>query len=238
MTEQPTAGGVELRDLWVRYGHATAVAGVDIDLAPGRINAIVGQNGAGKSSLILAMYGAVDFSGTVTAAGRDISRLRPAERARAGIGLVPQGRQIFPTLTVRENLAVFAEVLEVGSEHVDRALARFPRLVERSSTFAGNLSGGEQQMLAVTRALMTESTVLLLDEMATGLAPVIVEQLMRVVRELADAGTTVVMAEASIGAVRADIDRGFVLTRGVITGSAEGGEALDAMYRSSMGVTG
>lgn len=240
MTSDDTAvhPAVTARGIKVRYGHAVALAGVDLDFLPGAINAVVGQNGAGKSSLMLALYGAVPSEGTVTVGGKDISSRSPAQRARAGIGLVPQGRQIFPTLTVRENLAVFAEVLGDGAEAVDSALQRFPRLVERERTLAGNLSGGEQQMLAVTRALMTRGDVLLLDEMATGLAPVIVQQLIAVARELADAGKTVIMTEASISAVVDDIDRGYVLTRGLISGQAASGRELDTMYRSAIGLTG
>jgi branched-chain amino acid transport system ATP-binding protein len=223
--------------LWVRYGLATAVAGVDVEFEPGRINAIVGPNGAGKSSLLLALCGAVPSTGVVTLGGEDVSALAPAERARKGVSLVPQGRQIFPTLTVRENLDVMAEVLKLGKPAVDRALERFPRLVERQRSLAGVLSGGEQQMLAVTRALMADPChVLLLDEMATGLAPLIVQGLMRTVRELAASGTTVVMAEASIGAVRDDIDRGVMLLRGEVVATADGGTELDGLYRSRMGL--
>jgi branched-chain amino acid transport system ATP-binding protein len=223
--------------LWVRYGLATAVAGVDVEFEPGRINAIVGPNGAGKSSLLLALCGAVRSTGVVTLGGEDVSALAPAERARKGVSLVPQGRQIFPTLTVRENLDVMAEVLKVGRPAVDRALERFPQLVERSRSLAGVLSGGEQQMLAVTRALMADPChVLLLDEMATGLAPLVVQGLMRTVREMAAGGTTVVMAEASIGAIRDDIDRGIMLLRGEVVATADGGAELDGLYRSRMGL--
>jgi branched-chain amino acid transport system ATP-binding protein len=236
-SEQQTDNQVSVAGLQVSYGNATAVAGVDLDFAPGRIHVVVGPNGAGKSSLLLALYGAVESTGTVTVGGRDISALRPADRARSGIGLVPQGRQVFPTLTVRENLAVFAEVLKTGPASVEAALARFPRLVDRAGTLAGNLSGGEQQMLAVTRALMTRSSVLLFDEMCTGLAPVVVQQLMTVARELADAGSTVIMAEASIGAIRHDVDGGVVLVRGVVAAAADFGVDLDARYRAAMGVT-
>jgi branched-chain amino acid transport system ATP-binding protein len=228
---------LHVQNLFVRYGNATAVAGVDLRFEPGRINAVVGPNGAGKSSLLLALCGAVESTGTVTLGDRDISALTPARRGRDGIALVPQGRQIFPTLTVRENLEVMAEVLRVGNTAVDRALERFPVLLERSRALAGVLSGGEQQMLAVTRALMADPChVLLLDEMATGLAPLIVQRLMRTVRELADNGTTVVMAEASIGAIRGDIDRGVILLRGEVVASADGGDDLDSIYRSRMGL--
>jgi len=229
--------GVAVTGLWVRYGHATAVAGVDVTFEPGRINAIVGPNGAGKSSLLLALYGAVTSTGLVTVGGEDVYGLSTAQRARQGVSLVPQGRQIFPTLTVRENLDVMAEVLKVGRLAVDRALERFPRLVERQRSLAGVLSGGEQQMLAVTRALMADRCrVLLLDEMTTGLAPLIVQGLMRTVREMADNGTTVVMAEASIGAIRDDIDRGVMLLRGEVVATADDGARLDSLYRSRTGL--
>src|SRR5699024_6230075 len=191
---------VKVENLEVWYGHANAVQGVDVEFHAGKINAVVGPNGAGKSSLLLAMYGAIPSTGRVVVDGQEISSLTPSQRARTGIGFVPQGRQIFPTLTVRENLSVFAEVLGVGNAAVEEALARFQRLQERWNTMAGNLSGGEQQMLAVARALMTDSKVLLFDEMATGLAPLIVEQLLGAAKDLAGEGATVVLAEASIGA--------------------------------------
>jgi branched-chain amino acid transport system ATP-binding protein len=226
------------RGVGVRYGTATAVAGVDLDFVPGAINAVVGPNGAGKSSLLLALYGSVAYTGTISLGGAELPRAGgPAARARQGVALVPQGRQIVPTLTVRENLEVMAEVLGVGRSGVDRALARFPVLVERSRSLAGVLSGGEQQMLAVTRALMAEPCrVLLLDEMATGLAPLVVQALMATVRDLADAGATVVMAEASIGAISGDIDHGVVLLRGEVLDVADGGETLDRHYQQRMGI--
>lgn len=233
------APAVKVENLEVWYGHANAVQGIDVEFHAGRINAVVGPNGAGKSSMLLAMYGAIPSTGRVLVDGRDISTLTPSQRAREGIGFVPQGRQIFPTLTVRENLSVFAEVLGVGKAEVENALGRFQRLEERSNTLAGNLSGGEQQMLAVARALMTRSSVLLFDEMATGLAPLIVEQLLGAAKELADEGATVVLAEASIGAIRSVVDRGYVLMRGAVAERCEsGGAALEEQYRHAMGISG
>lgn len=237
--DQVASAAVEVRGLEVWYGHANAVRRIDLEFEAGKINAVVGPNGAGKSSLMLAMYGAIPSTGHVIVDGEDISSLTPSQRARTGIGFVPQGRQIFPTLTVRENLSVFAEVLGVGNDAVEEALARFQRLQERWNTMAGNLSGGEQQMLAVARALMTDSKVLLFDEMATGLAPLIVEQLLGVAKELAAKGATVVLAEASIGAIRQVVDRGYVLMRGAVAERAEdGGEQLEEHYRHAMGISG
>lgn len=228
--------GLSAHDLTVRYGPVSALSGVDIDFPPGKITAVVGPNGAGKSSLLQALAGAVPSTGVVRLDGEDISATKPAQRARNGIGLVPQGRQIFPTLTVTENLAVFAEVLGVGDEAIERALERFPRIKERRSTFAGNLSGGEQQMLAVTRAMMSDCKVLLFDEMTTGLAPLIVEQLLGVARELAAEGAAVVMAEASSNVIRNDVDLGVVLLRGAVADQVRGGDELDTAYRNAMGM--
>lgn len=232
----PVARGLGVHNLTVQYGPVVALSGAEITFPPGKVTAVVGPNGAGKSSLLQALAGAVPSTGTVTLDGQDISSVKPAARARKGIGLVPQGRQIFPTLTVTENLAVFAEVLGLGSEAIQTALERFPRLHERRSTFAGNLSGGEQQMLAVTRAMMSECKVLLFDEMTTGLAPLIVEQLLAVARELAADGAAVVMAEASSGVIRDEVDLGIVLLRGSIVDKVQGGHELESAYRTAMGM--
>lgn len=238
-TNTATKNAVNVLDLEVWYGHAQALNGVNLTFEAGKINAVVGPNGAGKSSLLLAMYGAVPSKGRIAVGDTDISRLKPNQRAELGVGLVPQGRQVFPTLTVTENLSVMAEILGVGDEEVGQAVSRFPRLYERRNTMAGNLSGGEQQMLAVARALMTKSYVILFDEMATGLAPVIVDQLLGTARELAQDGSTVVMAEASVGVIRSVVDRGYVIMRGSIVGTAEtGGIELEEQYRHAMGITG
>jgi branched-chain amino acid transport system ATP-binding protein len=232
-----TGSGLEVQDLTVRYGPLVALSGVELTFPPGKVTAVVGPNGAGKSSLIQALAGAVPSTGTVTLDGQDLSSAKPAERARQGVGLVPQGRQIFPTLTVTENLAVFAEVLGLGEPEIQEALERFPRLQERRSTFAGNLSGGEQQMLAVTRAMMSDCRVLLFDEMTTGLAPLIVEQLLAVARDLAAGGAAVVMAEASSGVIRDEVDFGIVLLRGAVVDQVQGGLELESAYRTAMGMS-
>src|SRR5690625_2925511 len=190
---------LEVAGLTVRYGRARALHDVSLTFESGRVHAVVGPNGAGKTSLLLAISGAVEASGQVLVDGEDISASSVAERARRGFAVVPQGRQIFPTLTVRENLEVMAEVLRVGGSEVDGALDRFTNLRRRESSLAGVLSGGEQQMLAVSRALMGRARVVLLDELATGLAPVIVEELGHVVHDLAARGAAVVLASPSLG---------------------------------------
>jgi len=225
-----------LEGLGVTYGAATALLPTDLTFESGRIHVIVGPNGAGKSSMLLAIYGAVPSEGAVRLDGEPVSHLTPREKARLGISIVPQGRQIFPTLTVRENLEVMAELIGVDRRRVEAALSRFQPVAERSHLLAGLLSGGEQQMLAVARALMGDVRVVLLDEMTTGLAPIIVQELMRTARQLADDGTVVLLAAPSIGAIKHEIDTGHVLLRGEIVGSADDGDRLDRVYQERMGI--
>ena len=228
---------LEARGLTVRYGDAAALTDVDLRAKGGRVTAVVGPNGAGKSTLLLSLYGSVKASGQVLLDGRDLTRRRATERARAGIALVPQGRQLFPRLTVRENLQIMAEVLKLGRDEVDRAIDRFPILRERSRSLTGVLSGGEQQMLVVTRALMGQPKALLCDEMMTGLAPMIVGDLADTLAELAHGeGVAVVLAEPTLGAVRRIIDTGVVLIRGSVVAEASDVTELDVAYRRAVGV--
>jgi branched-chain amino acid transport system ATP-binding protein len=236
----PETGGpheIRVEGLRVSYGRATALRGIDLVATGGSITALVGPNGAGKSSALLAMYGSVGSSGKVLVDGDDISRLRASERARRGIALVPQGRQLFAHLTVRENLQVMAEMLKLKRSAIDEALDRFPILHDRVRSLAGVLSGGEQQMLVVTRALMASPRVLLLDEMMTGLAPKIVQQLAGTFGELARTGVAVVLAEPAIGALHDHIARGYVLIRGEVVATDEaGGASLDRAYQEAVGL--
>jgi branched-chain amino acid transport system ATP-binding protein len=220
----------------VRYGHALALGSASLDVPGGSVTALVGPNGAGKSSLLLAAYGSVRSVGRVMMDGKDVSRYSAMRRARAGMTLVPQGRQVFPTLTVRENLVIMCRLLGLPSDRVDQAMERFPILRARAGLPAGNLSGGEQQMLAVSRALMGSPKVVLFDEMSTGLAPKIVDGLMDTAEELAASGVAVLMAEPSIGVIRDRVDRGYVLLRGEVVAQADGGAALDAVYEEKMGM--
>jgi branched-chain amino acid transport system ATP-binding protein len=229
---------LRIEGLRVTYGRATAVRGMDLHATGGGITALVGPNGAGKSSSLLAIYGSVGATGKVLVDGEDISGLKCIERVRRGIALVPQGRQLFAHLTVRENLQVMAEMLKLPRSSVDEAMDRFPILHDRSRSLAGVLSGGEQQMLVVTRALMGSPRVLLLDEMMTGLAPMIVQQLAATFQELAARGAVVLLAEPNIGALHRRIDRGYVLIRGEVVAVEEaGGERLDQAYQRAVGVT-
>ncbi|MET7398728.1 ATP-binding cassette domain-containing protein [Dactylosporangium sp. NPDC005572] len=228
---------LRLEGLRVRYGHASAVTGLDLVAPGGVVTALVGPNGAGKSSALLAAYGSVPSTGRVLLDGEDVSRLKPAARARAGIAVVPQGRQLFPKLNVADNLQVMAELMRLPRSAVDTAIDRFPILRTRLKSLVGVLSGGEQQMLVVSRALMGSPRVLLLDEMMTGLAPLVVQELLRTVTGLAKEGVAVLMAEPALGAVRGAVSRGYVLVRGeVVAQTEDGGRALDDLYQGRMGV--
>jgi branched-chain amino acid transport system ATP-binding protein len=231
--------GHELRieGLSVRYGHASALNEVSVTARGGAVTAVVGPNGAGKSSLLLAAYGSVPATGRVYLDGEDVTRLRPAARARAGIAVVPQGRQLFPRLNVADNLRVMAEMLRLPSSAVDEAVDRFPILRTRMRSLVGVLSGGEQQMLVVSRALMGSPRVLLLDEMMTGLAPLVVRELARTISTLARQGVAVLLAEPALGALQRVVDRGYVLVRGEIVAEVDGGgAALGDAYSAAIGV--
>ena len=224
-----------VQNLCVRYGQIEAVGAASIQAPAGAITAIVGPNGAGKSSLIQAIMGAVrGATGQVLLDGVSVERLDPTARARAGIALVPQGRQIFPHLTVWENLQVMADAIGLAKGVAIEAMQRFPILETRRRLPAGVLSGGEQQMLAFARALMLRPKVLLLDEPSLGLAPLIVEELIRTVVALASDGMAVLVAEPSIRFIRGHIDRGYVMFRGRIVAEAAGAAALEAAYLARM----
>ena len=229
---------LEVRDVSVRYAGAEAVAGASLSAMRGTVTAIVCPNGAGKSSLLNALIGSVAArSEAIVIDGEDVSQLKPTARVRAGLVLVPQGRQIFPRLTVRENLQVIADGLGLAQSTVADALVRFPILKERQRFPAGVLSGGEQQMLALARALMTRPKVLLLDEPTLGLAPVIVADVVRTVAELAASGIAIVIAEPSMRLIRGHIARGFVMLRGRIIAVTDNAADLEREYLRFMGMS-
>ncbi|GAB3119589.1 ATP-binding cassette domain-containing protein [Glaciibacter psychrotolerans] len=227
---------LRIENLSVRYGKATAVEKVSLTVPAGSVTAVVGPNGAGKSSMALGIYGSTDAQGTIKLGETDLSQMAPISRARAGMALVPQGRQLFPRLTVRENLQVLAEILKLSSADVDLALDRFPILRERESRLAGVLSGGEQQMLVVSRALMGKPKVLILDEMMTGLAPKIVAELLDTIIQCARDGAAVLILDPALGPLKRGVDRGYVLLRAQLGAVHQGPVALDAAYQQAMGV--
>jgi ABC-type branched-subunit amino acid transport system ATPase component len=226
--QPPAAGGrplLSVAGLQVRYGHRQAVRDVSLEVREGEIVTLIGANGAGKTSTLCAVSGVVPYGGDIRFDGRDLRRV-PAERiAAGGIGHVPEGRGIFGNLTVRENLALGAwtrrDRREVAESYA-RAFALFPRLQERLSQPAGTLSGGEQQMLAVARALMGRARLLLLDEPSMGLAPLLVQEIFRVLQEINRAGTTILLVEQNAHLALGIASRSYVMETGavVLSGSA------------------
>lgn len=227
---------LNVEDLTVTYGKATAVQSATFIAPAGAVTAIVGPNGAGKSSLALGVYGSVGAEASIRLGEDELGAMPPIARARAGLAIVPQGRQLFPKLSVRDNLQVMAEMLGLKKSAIDEALDRFPVLRERQNRLAGVLSGGEQQMLVVSRALMGGPTCLILDEMMTGLAPKIVAQLAETVRSIADAGASVLLVDPALGPVKHIVDRGYVLMRAQLSGEHNSVQSLEDGYQRAMGV--
>ena len=228
---------LEATDISVHYGHAQAVANASLRVEIGSITALVGPNGAGKSTLLTALVGGLALtSGSIALDGIPLTSLDPTARAKKGLVLVPQGRQVFPTLSVHENLAVMADALSLPYSRIYDASARFPVLNERCNVPAGSLSGGEQQMLALARALMAEPKVLLLDEPTLGLAPIIVAQIVRTVADLAAEGMAILIAEPSIRLIRGQIHRGYVMIRGQMVAEVHGADDLEQAYLKAMGL--
>jgi len=227
---------LELDRVTVRYGSAVAVRDVSLVAPAGEVTAIVGPNGAGKTSLAGSIYGSVSATGTIKFDGRGIQNLSALDRVRSGFAYVPQGRQLFMRMSVRENLRVGADLLGLKAEAVETAFERFPILRERSESYAGVLSGGEQQMLVLGRALLETPKVLLLDEMMTGLAPKIVAELRALVGGLAAEGVTVIVTEPALTALKSVVDRGYVMQRGELVRECDSAATLDNAYKQSMGV--
>jgi branched-chain amino acid transport system ATP-binding protein len=232
-----------LRDLALFYGDAQALDGVSLTVRSGEIVAIIGANGAGKSSLIRAVFGMErPRRGSIRFEDREILGLPSHVICNLGIGQVAEGRQIFPNLTVRENLemgAVLPRARAGAAAAMDRVLALFPRLAERRRQAAGTLSGGEQQMLAIARCLMGQPRLVMLDEPSLGLAPVVVEDVFRVIRDLnARDGLTIVLVEQNVAQSLALAHRGYVLESGRIVMEGSGAALLadDRVRRAYVGL--
>jgi branched-chain amino acid transport system ATP-binding protein len=211
---------LELRALEVRYGGIRAVKGVDLKVDEGDLVCLIGANGAGKSSTLKAICGlAPVHAGSVRYDGADISRAKVHELPRRGLVMVPEGRGIFPQLTVHENLAMGAYARGGGriGQMSESQYVTFPRLKERRRQIAGTLSGGEQQMLAIARALMGEPRLLLLDEPSMGLAPMMVAKIFEIVRDIARRGVTILLVEQNARLALELASRGYVMESGAIT---------------------
>ncbi|HWH41945.1 MAG TPA: ABC transporter ATP-binding protein [Usitatibacter sp.] len=216
---------LSLERLEVSYGGIRAVKGVDIVVNSGELVCLIGANGAGKTTTLRAITGLVRRSGgRVLYDGAEISTLRVHEIARRGLALVPEGRGVFAQLTVDENLAMgaYARRDRGGvSADIERAFTHFPRLKERRSQVAGTLSGGEQQMLAIARAMMSRPRLLLLDEPSMGLAPLMVERIFEVIRTIAGEGVTLLLVEQNARLALEASHRGYVLEGGLVAFEGE-----------------
>ena len=221
-----------VRGLRASYGKIEALKGIDIEIRRGEIVTLIGANGAGKSTLMMTIFGAPRArSGTITFAGTDITQLPTHEIARMRIAQSPEGRRIFPRMTVAENLQMGADATESGDSDraasLERVVTLFPRLKERMTQRGGTLSGGEQQMLAIGRALMSRPRLLMLDEPSLGLAPLIARQIFDAIRTLnRDDGLTVLVVEQNANHALRLAHRGYVMVNGLITLSGTGAELL------------
>jgi branched-chain amino acid transport system ATP-binding protein len=231
---------LSLEDVFAGYGGTTVLEGVTMSVPKESVVSLVGRNGAGKTTTLRAIMGNIPVSkGTIRLADEDITGWPPERVYRQGIGLVPENREIFPSLTVHENLKMGATTTSSGWLTIEEAYEIFPRLEERESNKGKQLSGGEQQMLAIARSLMGNTEVLLLDEPTEGLAPQIIDDIVEIIERLADRGLTVLIVEQNIEAVTEIADHHHVLANGqvVFEGSTE--ELSDAreIQERYLGVT-
>jgi branched-chain amino acid transport system ATP-binding protein len=224
---------LDVKNLEVRYGGIRAVKGIDLDVAQGELVAVIGANGAGKTSTLKAICRLIPSTARkIEYAGADLSRAKVHELPQRGLVMVPEGRGIFGQLTVQENLAMGAYVR--GSSDPEAQYATFPRLRERRHQIAGTLSGGEQQMLALARALMSEPKLLLLDEPSMGLAPLMVAKIFEIVRDISSQGVTILLVEQNALLALEAAHRAYVMESGAITLSGEAKSLLhDARIREA-----
>jgi len=235
---------LEVRDVKVRYGKIEALHGVSLSVRQGELVTLLGANGAGKTTLMRAISGLLPLeSGSVWFDGRDITRVKAHRRVIDGLVQAPEGRGVFPGMTVVENLEMGCygrkfESKAAHDERLDWVFATFPRLAERRKQTGGTLSGGEQQMLAIGRALMARPRVLLLDEPSMGLAPMMISQIFSIIAEINAAGTTVLLVEQNAAQALSRSDRAYILETGAVTreGPAEELLADDAVRAAYLGV--
>ncbi|KQV91453.1 ABC transporter ATP-binding protein [Massilia sp. Root351] len=220
---------LEIKGLTSHYGRIQALHGIDIEVRQGQLVALVGANGAGKTTLLRAISGVQPISGgSIHFSGQDVSRASADKRVRAGICQVPEGRQVFGPMSVQDNLLLGAYTRPKGEveAEMERMYQLFPILKEKRLLLAGTLSGGQQQMLAMARALMGKPSVLLLDEPSMGLAPLLIAEIFRIVASLRDQGITIFLVEQNAHAALSIADVGYVIETGAITLSGPGPELL------------
>lgn len=220
---------LEINDLRVSYGGIEAVKGITLDVHKGKIVTLIGSNGAGKSTTLKAVAGLVKpQSGSIKFKGQELIGLSPDKIVKSGVVLVPEGRRVFPNLTVKENLKMGAYLRKDDlTEDFEYVYSLFPRLKEREWQLAGTLSGGEQQMLAVGRALMSKPELIMMDEPSLGLAPIVVKDIFKIIRTINEAGITVLLIEQNAFMALQNADWAYVLETGTIKTQREGLELLD-----------
>jgi branched-chain amino acid transport system ATP-binding protein len=220
---------LELKDVHLFYGKIQALHGISLDVAEGEVVALIGANGAGKTSTMRAISGLRGITGEITFNGEEITKLRADQRVKRGLCLTPEGRGIFPGMTVMENLDMGAftrkDKAAIKEDHA-RVFELFPRVAERRKQIAGTMSGGEQQMLAIGRALMARPKLLLLDEPSMGLAPMLIQQIFTIITEIAKQGTTILVVEQNAQQALSHADRAYVLETGQIVKTGTGAELL------------
>jgi branched-chain amino acid transport system ATP-binding protein len=233
-----------IKELVAGYGKVQVLHGISIEVPKGKVVTLIGSNGAGKTTTMRAISGIRPLSrGSVWFDGADISKMKAHERVLAGIVQAPEGRGVFPGMTVLENLEMgaYARVFPTKAEHdatLGRVFELFPRLEERRSQVGGTLSGGEQQMLAIGRALMARPRLLLLDEPSMGLAPMIIQQIFRIITEINQAGTTILLVEQNAQQALSRSDRAYILETGEVVTTGSGKELLvdPAVKQAYLGV--
>ena len=231
---------LKVEDINVYYGSIHAIKGVSFEVNEGEIVTLIGANGAGKSTTLNTISGLLHSkTGSITFMGENLGKIPCHKIVSKGLALVPEGRRVFLQMTVQENLEMgaFTQGSKTLDDDLERVYQQFPRLKERMKQVAGTLSGGEQQMLAMGRALMSHPKLLMLDEPSMGLAPILVEQIFDIIRELHKAGTTILLVEQNAQAALSVADRGYVLETGRVTLSGTGKElmASDAVRKAYLG---
>ncbi len=235
---------LELKDVSVAYGRIEAVRGISLTVDEGELVTLIGANGAGKTTTMRAVSGIRPLTrGSIWFDGADITRMKAHDRVRLGVIQAPEGRGVFPGMTVLENLEMgaYARTFPTKAEHdatLGRVFELFPRLSERRAQVGGTLSGGEQQMLAIGRALMARPRLLLLDEPSMGLAPLVIQQIFRIITEINDAGTTVLLVEQNAQQALSRSNRAYILETGEVTTTGEGRALLadPAVKQAYLGV--
>ncbi len=232
---------LQVNNLHTYYGNIKALRGVSFHVEKGEILSFIGANGAGKSTLMNTLSGTLKPKmGEILFEGEDITKMTPRDRVKKGIILCPEGRQIFPKFTVEENLLMGAYTVldkKLNQEHYEKVFELFPQIKDRQKQVAGTLSGGEQQMLAIGRALMSDPKILMLDEPSLGLSPILVEQIFDLIGEINRQGTTILLVEQNAMAALEISDRAYALETGEITIEGSGAELLhnDMIRKSYLG---